>query len=93
MEGREISGALKLPRELVRKDNTVWVMQEGALAIREVEILFQDTDFAYIGAGLAAGETVVTTNLATVKEGLRLRLRGGGGTAANALSGALSAQP
>lgn len=81
IEGREISGALKLRRELIRQDDTVWLMREGALAIQPVEIVFQDAQFAYVGAGLAPGDQVVTTNLATVKDGIRLRLRtaGGGG--------------
>lgn len=81
IEGREINGALKLRRELIRQNNTVWLMREGALAIQPVELVFQDAEFAYVGEGLAPGDQVVTTNLATVKEGIRLRLRNAGGAA------------
>jgi RND family efflux transporter MFP subunit len=80
MEGRELTGALKLSRELVRKDDTVWLMRDGALAIQPVNVVFRDATYAYIDDGLAAGDQVVSTNLATVRDGLRLRLRTGGGT-------------
>ncbi len=85
IEGREITGALKLPRELIRQGDTVWLVREGALAIQPVEVVFQDATHAYIGEGLAAGDQVITTNLATVKDGIRLRLRTAGGDIDNEL--------
>lgn len=75
IEGREISGALKLPREYVRKDDTVWLVREGALAIQPVEVIFQDANYAYVSDGLSASDQVITTSLATVKDGIRLRVR------------------
>ncbi|MEM1412688.1 MAG: efflux RND transporter periplasmic adaptor subunit [Pseudomonadota bacterium] len=93
IEGREISGALKLPRPLVRKDNTVWLMREGALAIQPVNIVFQDADYAYINEGLAPGDQVVRTNLATVREGIRLRLRTAGGGVDEALTRTVASSP
>lgn len=79
IQGREITGALKLPRELIRRDDTVWLMREEVLAIQPVDIVFEDSNFAYIDGGLKADDKVITTNLATVKEGIRLRLRTAGG--------------
>jgi len=75
IEGREISGAFKLPRNTLRQNDTVWLMRENLLVIQTVEVAFEDADYAYITDGLTATDRVVTTNLATVKEGLRLRLR------------------
>jgi len=75
MEGREITGALKLPRDLVRQNDTVWLVREGALAVQPVDIVFQDAGYAYIDGGLRADDQVITTNLATVKDGIRLRVR------------------
>jgi RND family efflux transporter MFP subunit len=77
--GREIVGALKLPRSLLRQNDMVWIMREGALAIQPVTVLFQDADFAYVDSGLEPGDQVVSTNLATVRDGIRLRLRSAGG--------------
>jgi len=75
MEGREITGTLKLPRDLVRQNDTVWLVREGALAVQPVDIVFQDAEYAYIDGGLRADDQVITTNLATVKDGIRLRVR------------------
>jgi multidrug efflux pump subunit AcrA (membrane-fusion protein) len=73
IHGRPIENVVRIPRELVRKGDTVWLMRDGRLAIQPVEIVFQDATHAYIGEGLADGDRVVTTSLATVKEGIPLR--------------------
>lgn len=73
IEGREIADAVRLEREYIREDNTVWLMVDGRLEIRPVSVVFEDDRFAYISDGLSEDEEVVTTRLATVQEGLRLR--------------------
>lgn len=76
IRGRPLSDVVRLDRPLLRKDDTVWVMEEGKLAIREVRIALRDAEHAYIREGLRAGEKVVVTDLATVQEGAALRLDG-----------------
>jgi RND family efflux transporter MFP subunit len=71
--GRPLPDVVRLPRDYLRQGNTAWVMAEGALAIRELEIVFADANFAYVGAGLEDGDEIVTTPLATVAEGIPLR--------------------
>ena len=73
IEGRPIDDVVRLNRDLVRDSDTVWVMKEGMLEIREVEIVFRDAEHAYIGEGLQDGEQVVVTTLATVADGVGLR--------------------
>lgn len=74
IEGRELTDVVRLDRDYVRQGDTVWVMEDGLLAVREVEILLRDAEYAYLTSGLNAGDRVVTTNLATVVEGSALRL-------------------
>jgi RND family efflux transporter MFP subunit len=74
IEGRMLPDVVRLDRAYLRGENTVWVKEDGALSIREVNILFQDASYAYISQGLEGGERVVTTNLATVAEGVLLRV-------------------
>lgn len=76
IEGNPIEDVVKIRREHVRKGDTAWVMQDGLLQIRPLDIVFQDAEHAYIGDGLEAGEQLVTSSLATVKEGVQLRVRG-----------------
>ena len=51
------------------------MMKQGKLEIRDLDIAFRDKENAYIKAGLGDGEKVVTTNLTTVVEGSKLRLK------------------
>ncbi len=76
IEGEEISNVIRLNRDYVRQNDTVWVMEERRLRIRDVDIVFRDANYAYISGGLDAGAQVVTTNLSTVADGARLRLEG-----------------
>lgn len=73
IEGRPIEDVIRLDRALVRDSDTVWVMNDGQLEIRDVDIEFRDAKHAYIRAGLEHGEEVVVTTLATVAEGIGLR--------------------
>lgn len=73
-----ISDVIRLSRDYVHDGNTVWVMEDGKLAIRDVTVEFQDKYYAYIRDGLSAEDKVVTSNLATVVEGAPLRVAEGG---------------
>jgi len=75
IHGRPIEDVVRIPRDLVRKGDTAWLMRDGKLAIQPIEIEFQDAEFAYVRKGLAADDRIVTTSLATVKDGIPLRLK------------------
>ena len=76
--GNSISEVVRLPREYLRKNDTVWINEEGALSVREVEVVFRDKSFAYLSKGVEAGEEIVTTSLASVSEGAALRTKTSG---------------
>jgi hypothetical protein len=76
IEGRPIENVIRLNRAYLRQNDTVWVMENGELNIKSVEVVFVDDSHVYIGTGLEATAKVVTTNLATVVEGASLRLAG-----------------
>ena len=71
--GEQIENVVRIDRNLVRRDNTVWVMADGKLSIRPVEIALIDDQYAYITEGLEGGDRVITTNLSTVSEGVEVR--------------------
>lgn len=71
--GKEIDNVVRLDREHVHNGDTVWVMKDGELEIRDTVIEFRDPEFAYISSGLETGDEVVTTTLATVANGVKLR--------------------
>ncbi len=76
IQAEELKQVIRIDRAHLRKDDTVWVMKDGKLDIRKVDVAFEDPDHAYLRAGLEAGEQVVKTNLATVKKGSALRTEG-----------------
>jgi RND family efflux transporter MFP subunit len=74
IEGKEIEDVVKLNRDYLRNKNTVWVMEDKKLTIKDVEVVLTDANHAYIKSGLLDGDQVVTTNLATVVEDAPLRV-------------------
>lgn len=68
-----VSDVIQLNRDYVRGNNTVWVMKDGKLEIREVDIVLTDDVHAYVRNGLEDGEKVVVTDLSTVSNGVALR--------------------
>ncbi len=83
IEGTPVDDVVRLSRDHVRTGDTVWVMDgDDRLSIRDAEIVVRDARFVYIASGVEDGERVVTTNLATVVDGARLRLEGGDGSGA-----------
>lgn len=74
IQAKEITDVVRLTRDYVRENETVWVMEDGELRIRDAEIVFEDSKYAYIASGLEDGDRVVMTNLATVVDGTPLRL-------------------
>jgi RND family efflux transporter MFP subunit len=76
IEAGEIANVLRLNRDYLRANNTVWVMEEDKLVIRPVKTVFKDAGHAYISEGLNHRDRVVTTNLSSVRDGASLRLKG-----------------
>ncbi len=75
VQAREIENVVRLNRDYLRTNQTVWVNEEGELSIREVEIILTDVKYAYISQGLEQGENIIITNLSVVSEGAKLRTK------------------
>lgn len=74
IQAEPLDSVIQLSRDYLRDDNTVWVMENGQLQIRDVDIILRDAQYAYIEDGLDEQDRIVTTNLSTVTEGAPLRL-------------------
>lgn len=59
-----------IPRSALRGRNIVYVVEEGALASREVEVLHTEHDRVVVGAGVEAGARVVISPLAVAYDGM-----------------------
>jgi len=74
IQGRTLRDVVRIDRDHVRQNDTVWVMRDGKLDIRDVRIAVRDSEYAYIREGLSEGERVIVSDLATIRDGAPLRL-------------------
>jgi RND family efflux transporter MFP subunit len=75
IQADSIPDVVRINRDLVRTNQTAWVMKDNLLEIRELDIILTDNQYAYIQSGLSDGDKIVTTNLSTVTNGIELRTR------------------
>ena len=74
IEGRKIEKAAIIPRGALHQGNVVWVLdQENRLRFQKVEVARIQGDEVLVTQGLEDGETVVTTPLKAVTDGMAVR--------------------
>jgi len=77
IEGRELTSTAAIGRNLLRDDDTVWIMdRENRLDIRPVDIVYRGDKEVYLTAGIETGERLITSHLPTPVQGMLLRLPG-----------------
>ncbi|WP_444922296.1 efflux RND transporter periplasmic adaptor subunit [Microbulbifer sp. CnH-101-G] len=74
-QGKE--ALVRIPLTALQDDNQVWVVRDNRTSIQPVEVAYTSGDFAVLDRGLSGGETLVTTRLITVTEGMPVRIAGG----------------
>jgi len=73
--GRMMQNIFVLPRTAIHEQDTVWLLDEALkLHQRQVSIIHRDETHAYIIDGLQAGDTIITSPLDAVVDGMQLRL-------------------
>lgn len=71
IQGHRIPEAYRIPREALRESSRIWVVgTDGALDIREVDVVWRDTQSVILKQGLRPGERVVVSDLATPVKGM-----------------------
>ena len=75
IEGREVAAAVRLPRDALRGDGEVVVVDaDAALRARRVGVLRVEGETAVVTEGLAAGDRVVARVPSAFVEGMRVRV-------------------
>jgi RND family efflux transporter MFP subunit len=86
--GEAPTGSVAIPREALRPDSVVWVVQpDETIAVRKVQVARAGVEQAIITGGLAPGEEVCTSNLQYVTDGMLVRVAG------RAVAGADTTEP
>lgn len=74
IHGSPLNQVVALDRAYLREDDSVWVMTaEDRLEIRAVEIAYRGPEQVYVSVGLGDGDRVVTSEIATPTNGMKLR--------------------
>ena len=75
LPARTLTNSVRLPREYLRKNNTVWLMKDERLEIRSVAPVYLDSEYAFFQGDLQQGERLVLTDLSRIRNGAELRLK------------------
>jgi RND family efflux transporter MFP subunit len=73
IEGKVLKSAVAVPRDAVRQGNRVWVVKEGRLQIRTLEIARADKDYAYAVSGLDDQVLIVVSSIDMATDGMAVR--------------------
>lgn len=74
IDGGQLTDVYELPRSAFRDNTSIWVLTaDGTLDIRPVKPIWRDNDTIVLTSGIAADETIVTSNLSAPMQGMRLR--------------------
>jgi RND family efflux transporter MFP subunit len=72
--GKALPDIFVVPRQALRANNTVWVMDgDNLLSVRKVVTARLERDEVFISEGLATGDRVILTNLTGAANGMKLR--------------------
>ena len=74
LEGGTVRELFEVPRDWLQEGEHLWLYSGAQLERRPVEVAWRFEDSVCIDAGLAEGELVVTSRIATPIEGMKLRL-------------------
>jgi RND family efflux transporter MFP subunit len=76
IEGNTVRDALIIPNNSIYQGSYVYVVEEGILWRRDIEIAWQNDDEAIVSSGLDAGDRLVITPLGQVTSGIRVTIIG-----------------
>ena len=72
--GRQLTDVVQIPAKALRDRDTVWVVVNKQLQIRNVKIAHIDLDNVYISGGVTIGEKIVISPIKGASKGLKVRI-------------------
>ncbi|MEL7374481.1 MAG: efflux RND transporter periplasmic adaptor subunit, partial [Pseudomonadota bacterium] len=76
ISGRTIQDAIVIPNQIIYQGAFVYVVDDGVLDRRRIDIAWQNEIESIVTSGLEPGEQVVTTQLGQVTSGTRVTVTG-----------------
>ncbi|MBT8096034.1 MAG: efflux RND transporter periplasmic adaptor subunit [Woeseia sp.] len=76
LQGNSVPNALVIPNQTIYQGSYVYVVEDGVLRRRDIDIAWQNDEEAIVAGGLVAGDKLVTTALGQVTSGIRVSIIG-----------------
>ena len=76
IEGKELNDVLVIPNNTIYQGSYVYVVEDGVLQRRDLDIAWTNDTDAIIAGGLEAGDDLVVTPLGQVTSGIRVSVAG-----------------
>ncbi len=76
IEGRKLDNVIVVPTSAIYQGSYVYVVDDGLLQRRSIDIAWKDSDEAIVASGLEAGDDLVVTVLGQVTSGTPVRVAG-----------------
>ena len=75
IEGHQLDNVYRIPRAALRDNTRIWVASsEGTLKIREVDVLWRDTETVLFRDGLQPGDRLIVSELPTPVDGMPVQI-------------------
>ena len=75
-EGKVLDGAIVLPRSSIHNENTVWIVDENSrIRFHKIKIARFEGNNAWITSGLNDSDIVVTSNIKSVTDSMKVNFR------------------
>lgn len=76
IRGRKVSGLISIPKEGLRQNNTVWVLEKGTLRIKQVESAGQFGGKIFLNSGVNAGDKIIINRVQGAVDGMQVKTAG-----------------
>ena len=74
LQGMALDRYYVLPRDALREGDTVWVVEDGLLYVRPVEVIQEVDEAVYVTSGITENDAVVTSTLTVMTDGMSVRV-------------------
>ena len=74
--GRQLENVVHIPAKALRDRDTVWIVSEGEIQVRNVKIAHVDFDDVYLSDGVSPGEKIIISPVKGAANGMKVQLAG-----------------
>ncbi len=71
---KKLTNVARIERQYIRKNDTLWIMDNQQLNIKQLNVIFRDNQYVYVKDTLQRGEQIITTDLSRITQGAAVRV-------------------